>query len=77
MLAETHLLFNLSQVFSRSVGLLYIIDLDTSAIVRVSDMLFELRTISNQFTFNGVDERAGSLVESISSANLFKKPQIK
>ena len=77
MLAETHLLFNLPQVFSRSVGLLYIIDLDTSAIVRVSDMLFKLRTVSNQFTFNGIDERAGSLIKPISSANLFKKPQIK
>ena len=77
MLAETHFLLDLPKVFSRTVGLLYIIDLDRGPIVSVSDVLFELRSVSDQFTFNSVDERTGSLVEAICSTNLFKKPQIK
>ena len=77
MLAETHFLLDLSKVFSRTVGLLNVVYLHRSAIVGVSNMLFELRSVSDQFSFNSVDERAGSLVEAICSTNLFKKPQIK
>ena len=77
MLAETHFLLDLPKVFSRTVGLLNVVYLHRSAIVGVSDMLFELGTVSDQFSFYGIDERAGSLVETICSANLFKRPQIK
>ena len=77
MLAETHFLLDLSKVFSRTVGLLNVVYLHRSAIVSVSDVLFELGTVSDQFSFDSVDERAGSLVESVCSTNLFEKPQIK
>ena len=77
MLAETHFLLDLSKVFSRTVGLLNVVYLHRSAIVGVSNMLFEFGAVSDQFSFNGIDERAGTLVESVCSANLFIKPQIK
>ena len=77
MLAETHLLLDLPQVLSSPFRLLYVIDLHRSPIVHVPDVLLELGAVTDQFTFDSVDERAGPLVETISSAYLSKKPQIK
>ena len=77
MLAETHLLLDLLQVLFSTVLLLHIVDLHRGPIVVVSDVLLELRAVANALSLNRVDERAGSLVESICSTYLSKKPQIK
>ena len=77
VLSETHLLLDLPHVLFGSVSLLNVRDLHISPIVVVSNVFLELRAVANAFAFNSVDERARPLVESISSAHLFKKPQIK
>ena len=73
LLPTAHQVLNLFQVVGSSLVLMFFQHLHTCSAIVLPDMLNEVSTISNRFTFEREDKWTVSLIESIRTANLHIK----
>ena len=76
LLSTAHQLLNFVQVFLLTAVLCIFCDLDVGPTVSDSDVLDEIRAVSDWLTLKGVDEGAVTLIETIRAADLHSKRSI-